>query len=156
MCVMCDLNLRIRSQDVSAAIKMGSMALAAYFNDQSAASAMLIDTAYRDFGRDGLAAITGDWCELVLTRTLGRTRGTPVYLVWEDVTTGKISYAPDTPPLARWAGRYIASVAAADPDMTQALFNALPDDDRELAEYVGALAQSLLLHLKAAKADGAA
>lgn len=146
MCHICDLGEFTRSVPPERVYQLALVALTGHLLGNTVLVAIIMDTASRSYGREGLYKIALTWCDFVLYKMSGYERGDPVYLVWEDTRTGRITHAHDTPPTIRWAGQMLAARAADDEVATRSLYLVVPDD--EIAEYMTTLLQVLASQLR--------
>lgn len=152
MCVLCDLRTRVHDSST----RFESAALSAYLTGRPDIAMIVVEAIYRSFGRDGLYAAAIGWCDVVLRRMPGYEHGAQVYLAWEDVDTGRIIHAEETPPIARWAGQMLAARAADDEAFSRALFNAVPADEETTAQHLSALLEALSYQVRAIHTGDAA
>jgi hypothetical protein len=156
MCTLCDIRHGTGEGSDAGPAELGSAALFAYLTGRPLQATILIDACYHKFGQGGIYMMATAWCDLFLDWLPERKRGTPVHLMWKETDTGLIRNADQIPPVARWAGRMIASRSAGDDGASQALFDGLPDDKTVYAEHLEGLLQALALQLQARSAGGAA
>lgn len=136
---------------------LGAGAFFAYLTGQPLRASMLVETLRRQHGRGGLYAAISGWCDTILPWIVpNQTREgrDGIRLVWRDITTGLVTSAEATPPVARWAGQILAARAARDEASSLALFEAVADD--ELVSHADELLKVLALQIYVRHADGAA
>lgn len=154
MCVICDLRRISTNRDNSEAKRLGGAALVAYLTGHWNATAAIVDVVRGKSDWDGLYEMCAVWCDSILPTFFGYERGAPVYLLWQEVCTGRMKHSDEVPPTIRWAGQLLAARAANDEDGSRALFGAVSPD--ALEEHLGALLDVLAHQVRTQNADGVA